>query len=327
MRKLIPFLLLAAFLALLIPRMLQSMAQSAAYPEWSTHRSDPLGAKVLFLALQRTPGLTVTRSYEPWRELRPTRAMYVFLGAPPRFGKEKEPMEKLLAAGGVALLALRPASAKSGARTEEFGYLQQYGKGLVLKDPAWSCLAGSREDCALAELPLGRGRLRLLADAAPLRNGDLHQNRQTALLAKVFSAGLPVVFEESHLGVADTGGVGVLLSRYRLFPLIGLLLAAALLFVWRNAVSVLPPREPVSPGMAPQPAASLRTLLAQRVPPSRLLDTLVEEWKRSLPLLPSWHRGRAAELDAALERARLHKDPRLGYEELRAAIRSRKVSS
>ena len=50
MRKLVPFLLLGAFLALLIPRMLQSMAQSGAYPEWSTHRSDPLGAKVLYLA-------------------------------------------------------------------------------------------------------------------------------------------------------------------------------------------------------------------------------------------------------------------------------------
>jgi hypothetical protein len=41
-----------------------------------------------------------------------------------------------------------------------------------------------------------------------------------------------------------------------------MLLFAALLFVWRNSVSLLPEREPVTAAMTPQPAASLRTLLA-----------------------------------------------------------------
>jgi hypothetical protein len=71
MRKLAPFVLIAGFVALLIPRMMQSMAQGDVYPEWSTMRSDPLGTKVLYLALGRMAGVTVSRSYEPWKEARP----------------------------------------------------------------------------------------------------------------------------------------------------------------------------------------------------------------------------------------------------------------
>jgi hypothetical protein len=68
-------------------------------------------------------------------------------------------------------------------------------------------------------------------------------------------------------------------------------------------------------------------LLAQRVPRGKLLETLVGEWKRAWPLLPSWHKGRAEEMDAALEHARGLKDLRQGYVALQAAVRLRKGSA
>ncbi|MFN0105265.1 MAG: hypothetical protein ACKV2U_24660 [Bryobacteraceae bacterium] len=320
MRKLAPFLMIGAFLALLVPRMLQSIAQGDVYPEWSTLRADPLGTKALFLALQRTGGSQVERNYEPWRDSVPRRAQYVLMGVSPPVLQDSKQMEKLLSAGGMALLALRPASSKSALRTEKLGFVQVTRTEVALKSDEWTCLLGNREHCKLA----AKGRLWLLADGSPLRNGELHDKRQTELVARLFANGLPLIFDESHLGVSETGGVGVLLKRYRLFPAIGLLLAVALLFVWRSSVSLLPEREPVSAAMAPQPAASLRTLLAQRVPRAKLLETLAAEWRRALPLLPVWHRGRAAEMDAALERARGLKDLRQGYAELRAAVHPRK---
>jgi len=323
MRKAAPFLMIAAFIALLIPRMLQSIAQGDVYPEWSTMRSDPMGTKVLFLALQRTGGVAVSRNYEPWQESGPKRVQYVLMGASPLILQSAKALEKLLSADGMLLLALRPSDVKSTVRTEKLGFVQATRTEVALKSDDWQCLIGTRERCKLA----GKGRIWLLADASPLRNGQLQDARQTDLLARLFANGLPVVFDESHLGVVETGGVGLLLQRYRLFPAIGMLLLGALLFVWRNSVSMLPEREPVAPSMAPQPAASLRTLLAQRVPRAKLLGTLVDEWKRALPLLPSWHKGRAAEMDAALERAREMKDVRLGYAELQAAVRMRKGSA
>lgn len=323
MRKAVPFLMLAAFVALLVPRMMQSIAQGDVYPEWSTMRSDPLGAKVLYLALQRTGGVAVERNYEPWRQAVPRPALYVMLGASPSLLQDTKDLAKLLSAGGTVLLALPPSSAKFAARTEKVGFVTASRSEIALKSDDWKCLMGTRERCKLAS----KGQIRLLADGSPLRNGELHDARQTELVARLFANGLPVVFDESHLGVNETGGVGVLLQRYRLFPAIGMMLAAALLFVWRSSVSMLPEREPVSAAMTPQPAASLRTLLAQRVPRAKLLGTLVEEWKRALPLLPVWHRGRVDEMDAALERAQAFKDVRRGYAELQAAVRLRKGSA
>jgi hypothetical protein len=320
MRKLAPFLLIAGFVALLIPRMMQSMAQGDAYPEWSTLRSDPLGAKVLFVALERVEGVAVSRNYEPWKEARPARALYVMLGVSPLFLQDSKEITKLTGAGGELLVGVVPSKEKSALRTEKLGFVSA-GRGVVeLKSMEWACLDGTRERCRLAR----KGHVTMLVDGAALRNGELLERRDTELLARVFGGGLPVVFDESHLGVNETGGVGVLLRRYRLFPALALLLGAALLFVWRSSVSLLPEREPVSAGMTPQPAASLRTLLAQRVPRGKILETLVGEWKRALPLLPLWHRGRVDEMDLALERAREFKDVRAGYSELQAAVRLRK---
>ncbi|MBI2685154.1 MAG: hypothetical protein HYX27_02480 [Acidobacteria bacterium] len=327
MRKVLPFVLIGAFFALLIPRMTQSIAQGDVYPEWSTMRSDPMGVKVLFLALQRMGGAVVERNYEPWQEMRSRRAEYVFMGVSPLMMQDVKALEKLVAEDGLALLALRPATAKAGSRTEKLGFLQFPKAGLELRSDDWRCLSGERKECVLAERKTGKGRVWLLADGSVLRNGELHEKRNTDLLAQLFSNGLPVVFDESHLGVNETGGVGVLLKRYRLFPAIGLMLAGALLFVWRNSTSLLPEREPVSAAMAPQPAASLRTLLAQRVPRAKLLETLVGEWKRALPLLPVWHRGRAEEMEAVLGRVRSLKDVKQGYAELQAAIKLRKGSA
>jgi len=327
MRKAAPFLLIGAFFALLLPRISQSIAQGDVYPEWSTMRSDPLGAKVLYLALQRSGRAQVERNYEALDEVRPKRAQYVLLGVSPLMFQNPKPLERLLTEEGVVLLALRPASGKVGLRTERFGFIQVPRAGLQLRSDEWKCLDGERTSCWFAEKALGKGKVRAMADGSVLRNGELHHERDTATIARAFAGGLPVVFDESHLGVNETGGVGVLLSRYRLFPAVGLMLFAAMLFVWRNSVSLLPEREPVSAAMTPQPAASLRTLLAQRIPSGKLLEALATEWRRALPLLPAWHRGRSEEMESALERAKTMKDPREGYAELQAAIRLRKGSA
>jgi hypothetical protein len=304
------------------------MAQSDVYPEWSTLRADPLGAKVLFLALRNLGVLEIERNFEPWEDLRAKRAEYVLLGVTALALRETKSVENLVSAGGVALLALRPPPGKAGLRTEQLGFLQLRGDGgavtLELRNEQWQCLIGERSGCLLAEKKIAKGRVWLLADGSALRNGELHGNRRTELLTRIFALGMPVIFDESHLGVDDTGGVGVLLRRYRLFPAIGMLLLAALLFAWRNSVSSLPEREPLNPAMTPQPAASLRTLLAQRIPRGKLLETLVAEWKRALPLLPLWQQGRAGEMDLALERARQIQDEKLREAELRAAVRLRK---
>jgi hypothetical protein len=330
MRKLIPFVLTLAFFAFLMQRVLQSHAQSDVYPEYSTLRSDPHGGKVLYESLRTFRGGGVDRNYEPLESLEPRRALYVLMGASPVALRETKEWEQLLHAGGTVLIGLKPASSKAGSRTEKLGFLHvrtsSGASRLLLKGDEWRCLDGDRDECVLADRKLGKGVVWLLADASPLRNLDLHQSRDTALVARLFGGSLPIVFDESHLGVENQSGVGVLLRKHRLFGAIGMLLLLALLFVWRNSASLLPERSPLPPELMPQPAASLRTLLEQNVPPARLLDTLAAEWKHSRPLLPEWQKGREGELESALELAKGKKDLRQGYEQLQAAVRLRKDS-
>jgi hypothetical protein len=322
MRRLLPLVFLFAFFALLLPRMMESMARGDVYPDYSTLRSDPYGAKVLFESLRRTTG-NVARNYEAWTTLDGVNAHYVLLGASPLVLKEEKDFGPILSGGGVLLIALAPASSKSNIRTEKMGFIHNVG-GLELRGELWKCVIGDPAKCSLAERRAGKGTIRLLWSVRPLSNANLFENRDAELVAKLFPKDRAIVFDESHLGVEESGGVGVLLRRYRLMPAVALLLGVALLFVWRNSTPLTPEKEPVTAAMTPQPAASLRTLLEQNVPASKLLETLVEEWKRARHLLPVWHAGRADEIEQTLAAAKTRKDNRQGYAELRAALRPRK---
>jgi len=322
MRRILPLVFLFAFLALLLPRMMESMAQGDVYPDYSTLRSDPRGAKVLYESLRRTTG-NVSRNYEAWTSLDGGNAHYVLLGASPLVLKEDKDFESILRGGGVLLIALAPASSKANIRTEKMGFIHNV-RGLDLRGELWKCVIGDRDKCSLAERRVGKGTIRLLWSVRPLSNGSLHENRDAGLVAKLFPKDRAIVFDESHLGVEESGGVGVLLRRYRLMPAVAMLLVVALLFVWRNSTPMTPEKEPVTAAMAPQPAASLRTLLAQNVPGPKLLETMVEEWKRARHLLPVWHAGRTEEVEQTLATAKTRKDIRQGYADLRAALRPRR---
>ena len=322
MRRVLPLLFLFGFMALLLPRVMESMAQGDVYPDYSTLRSDPHGAKVLYESLRRTTG-TVSRNYEAWTTLEGSNAHYVMLGASPLVLKEEKDFGPILSGGGVLLIALAPASAKANIRTEKMGFIHNVG-GLALRGETWKCVIGEADKCTLAERGAGKGKIRLLSSVRPLSNGSLFDARDAELVAKLFPKDRAIVFDESHLGVEESGGVGVLLRRYRLMPALAMLLGVALLFVWRNSTPLTPEKEPVTAAMAPQPAASLRTLLEQNVPRPKLLETLVAEWKRARHLLPVWHAGRTEEIEQTLVTAKTRKDIQQGYAELRAALRPRK---
>jgi len=52
-----------------------------AYPPYSSLRSDPAGAKVLFESLSRLPGVAVSRSYQPFTACRIAIARFCASGS------------------------------------------------------------------------------------------------------------------------------------------------------------------------------------------------------------------------------------------------------
>ncbi|MEQ2006586.1 MAG: DUF4350 domain-containing protein [Limisphaerales bacterium] len=149
-----------------------------------------------------------------------------------------------------------------------------------------------RTNYSRVELPVvierdfGRGSLVFCADSYPFSNEALRKDRQTALLAWLLGANRRVVFDETHLGVENQPGVATLARRYRLHGLFGGLFVLALLFVWKNGTSLVPPHDEdgieIGGHVAGKDSASgFVNLLRRSIPAPVLLSACFAEWRKS----------------------------------------------
>ncbi len=155
-------------------------------------------------------------------------------------------------------------------------------------DPAWRVLyarpAGTNTQAVVIERPMGRGSIVLCADSWPFSNEALRDDRQSALLSWLVGAGRQVVFEETHLGTSEDPGIATLARKYRLQPLFAALLLLAVLFVWKNSTSFMPPYEDqvaadrgdVVEGR--DSASAFVNLLRRNIAPAQLLRVCLEQW-------------------------------------------------
>ena len=72
-KRIIPIVVLLITAVLLIVAVTQLLglqfSSGAAYPPYSSLRSEPLGTKVLYVSLDKLPDYTVSRNYKPLNEL------------------------------------------------------------------------------------------------------------------------------------------------------------------------------------------------------------------------------------------------------------------
>jgi hypothetical protein len=98
----------------------------------------------------------------------------------------------------------------------------------------------------------------------------------------VLGAGQTIVFDEHHLGLSETASLVMLARKYRLVGLGLGLLILAVLFIWRNSSSLLPPRRTSSADEArPALASALQHLLRRNIPEPELIATCLAEWEKS----------------------------------------------
>lgn len=152
-------------------------------------------------------------------------------------------------------------------------------------DESWRTLYSVGRYSAILERSFGDGSVLVLGDAYLVSNEAMVRDRHPGLLARVIGANRRVVFDETHLGVEENTGVAALARRYGLAPTALALLAVALLYLWRNGTSLVPPptRQPAS-GAAfagRDASAGLTNLLRRTVPPSDLLSACVGEYRRA----------------------------------------------
>jgi hypothetical protein len=152
-------------------------------------------------------------------------------------------------------------------------------------DRAWRTIYAHGKNAVVAERKFGRGSVVIATDSYFVSNEAMGKDRQPELLAWLIGNSEQVVFDEAHLGVTETSGVAVLMRKYRLTGVIGGLALLALLFIWKNSTSLVPPYADAPAGgyIAGKDArAGFVNLLRRNIAPRDLLDVCFNEWTKAL---------------------------------------------
>ncbi|MGA2590597.1 MAG: DUF4350 domain-containing protein [Bryobacteraceae bacterium] len=298
-------------------------AAGDVYPAYSTLRSDPAGAKLIFESLSRLPGVTAIRSYRPLERLLDRDSTVLLLGLEPRAFAMQSPadlrtFEEFAARGNRLVLSMGPGSGRAPPRQTALEKLWGVRFGLdfdkdgndILYFAAaknWEVLKPSAQGPLVVEKAFGKGSIVLVAAGRLFGNKAVAEARQTALLTGIIrpqTTGPPtrILFDEAHFGIVESGSVVALARRFRLHGLALGLALCTVLFIWRNA-SGFPPVSSVAPTekvFGRTSVSGLVTLLRRHIAPDRLVLACWQAWRKSHSReIPS---GRLMEAEAAVRK-------------------------
>ena len=301
------FLLAAAFAYAAVRLFGIQFATGDVYPQYSSLRADPMGAKLLFDGLSGVSGTRVERNYLPLDYLPDHGATILFLGARPGSPSAQYKLLEQAASRGnrIVLALLLPRDAPPDAKALEDAWhirlAADDAKGSVHRFyfgefQGWRVLDRVGSKALAIEKDFGKGAVALFVASDDFTNQSTIAGDRLRQVSAAIGPNGYIVFDEQHLGIAEGGSIMQIARRYRLTGLIlGLALVAAL-FLWRNAAGFPPPAETVSPeaiaGRTSQ--AGLLNLLRRHVAPRDLAEVCWQEWL---------HSNRGTVSPARLERA------------------------
>jgi hypothetical protein len=196
-----------------------------------------------------------------------------------------------------------------------------------IKDSAWRTIYSSAEQPVIIERPFGKGSIVLAADSYFLSNEALRKERASQLLAWLVGSSQAVVFDEESHGLSESPGIATLVRRYRLHLVAVVLLILAALFVWRNASPLVPPDADSDLDgdvvLGNESGAGFTNLLRRSIPPAKILDTCVAEWRKSLHTDGDQKQAAVVEELLATERTKPARErrPVATYRAISAALR------
>ncbi len=190
-------------------------------------------------------------------------------------------------------------------------------------EPSWQTIYARGTNPVVVERFFGPGSVVMATDSFFVSNEALTKERHADLLAWLVGAGKNVVFDEAHLGLVETSGIAALMKKYRLYWLAAALLGLAILFVWRNSSSFLPPfsdEGQVELVTGKDSSAGFVNLLRRNLPAREILELCFAEWTKSLTHAGYHTIARVDQAQAVLEaerkRDRRERDPVKAYQEI-----------
>jgi hypothetical protein len=299
----------------------RQFASGEIYPQFSTLRTDRLGAKLLYDSLAALPGVSVSRNYLPMEFLPRDGATLVLLGVDPmRVNWNGDlllrSVERIAGRGNRVVLAMYvdpedspfsqadldrpdqskkpPAKGKSKTDQPQEPPLRTLWKVSLQLDPdekqphplyfgqadGWSIREKAGDKILAIEREFGKGSVVLMAESADFTNGAAVTLSRLPQVSWCLGPYRRIVFDEQHLGIAESGSVVGMARQFRLMGLaFGLALCTAL-FIWKNTAGFPPPAVSRSverlSGRTSQ--AGLLTLLKRHIPPAELAGACWREW-------------------------------------------------
>lgn len=215
----------------------------------------------------------------------------------------------------------------------------------------WSVVYEHKGRAAVMERRFGKGSLAMVSDTYFLSNEGLRSRKPSGFIAWMVGPSREVIFDETHLGVEVAPGIMGLIRRFNLDWFLGAMAIVTLLFVWRNASSLVPKRDVLDRDEARRETGrdsseGLVNLLRRNVPSDRILALAWSEYRRSFPSVardaasteapggredaPMEPRpGKAARIEALLRDYAAappgERDPALVYNKIGAILKERKT--
>lgn len=179
----------------------------------------------------------------------------------------------------------------------------EWHSGIILTnlDKAWRAIYSHGTNPVVVERKFGRGTVVIATDSYFVSNEAMLKDRHADFLAWLVGSSKTVVFDEAHLGTVVTSGVSGLMRKYRLYWFIAGLIVLAVLFIWKNSLSLAPQfaeqkQEEYIAGK--EAAAGFVNLLRRNIPVSKLLETCFAEWKKSAANSGKYSRVRVQQAEA-----------------------------
>jgi hypothetical protein len=288
-------LLAALFTYGLIRLFTVRFATGDVYPDYSSLRSSPTGAKLLYDSLARTPGVSVSRNYFPLDYLEEPPATVLMLALDAGDFDEPEPylddLEHLANRGHRVVAALhwegegKPGDAKELDKRWhiQFGFdpSEEHRHHLYFAAaPDWRVLDRDGPKLLAIERTFQKGSVVLFSASDDFSNQSVAALDRLASVSAALGQNSRVVFDEQHFGIAESGTIVGLARRFRLMGMAAGLAFCAALFLWKNASGFPPPaaatRSETFSGRTSM--SGLFTLLRRHIKPQDLAAVCWSEW-------------------------------------------------
>ena len=292
-------ILAVVFVAGLTQLFLLRFESGDVYPDYSSLRSDPQGTRALFESLRLLPGIEVSRYTRPLSILKDFDGTLFYLGVSPK--SKFEEARKLADAGARVVVGFIPPE----------------------KPP-------EKAQRLFEEVKTGKGSLVILHNCYWVSNEAMVRNRNPDLLAELIGPSQRIIFDESHLGVNESGSLMALARKYGLTGFALAVLLTLALYLWKNSTSLLPPfvpsrdREGVNsfPVRGRDSNAGFVNLLRRSVPRASLIAAAYEQWRTTIAMNRHYSESKLQ----IVEQAAKERDAVAAYRKIAGILRQRETS-